>query len=256
MWAVWGAPTHWTQYTGLISSLIAVTGAFGLLISGTKGQQICALGVVGMGSFYIPAVQSLIPAENTIISPFSYVILTGYLTLLAGVTLYPMRIKGAVGIIGIAMLAMCVWASVTAFNRWKEGEFNRPQIVGFLASRSAEPLILQKGYDQLIPVALRDGITQAGIGGLLAWHSGSGDEAGKPKVVVIATSRITTAKKLRYPKEGILLYVWNGDQWASFPSNVDCYSAFATLQVDGMLSNELTTGGVQSYYFFPWQKSP
>lgn len=37
--------------------------------------------------------------------------------------------------------------------------------------------------------------------------------------------------------------------WA-VPKDADCYTAFATLQVDGMISNELTTGGVQSYYLF------
>ena len=75
MWAVWGAPTHWTQYVGLLSSLTVAVGACGLLISTDKGQVTCAVGAAGMGFFYIPAVQSVIPAEHIIISPIAYVVL-------------------------------------------------------------------------------------------------------------------------------------------------------------------------------------
>lgn len=253
MWAVWGAPTHWTQYVGLISSLIATGGACGLLISGERGQGTCAAGVIGMGLFYIPATQSIIPAENLIISPLNCLILAGYLAFISFVMVYPKRIKGAGIVIGLAMLAMSGWAAITAHTRWKNGEFNRPQIVGFLASRSAEPLGIPQKYETLVPAPVRDGLSKEGIGGRLEWHGSSGDESKATKVVVIATSRIPAPKVLPYPKQGIVIYSWNGNRWIVFPKDADCYPAFATLQMNGMISNELANGGVQSVYFYPWQ---
>ena len=254
MWAVWGAPTHWTQYAGLISSLVLSVGATSLIFSAEKGQGACVLGVLGMSSFYVPAVASIIPAENTIISPLSYVIVTSYLALVVATARYPKHIAGSTWIIVLVPLAMGVWGGFTAYTRWQSGEYNRPEIIGFLASRSEKPLEIPGEYSALVPVAMRSAMAKAGIGGSLVWRAGFFENKRKPSVVVIATSQISEPHRLHYPKQGTIIYIWNGEQWITLPANTECYPAYATLQVDGMLSNDLTTGGTQSYYFFPWQK--
>jgi hypothetical protein len=252
LWAIWGAPTSWTQYVGLFSSLALVGCAIRQIGTPTRRQDLCAICTLGLAFFYVPAAVSLAPAESQIISPFSYVIIVGYLLLLGAVLFYPYRLKSAGLLFGLVVLAMFALTSMAVGTRWTNGEYDRPATLCFIGHRSQQPLVIDSRFDQVFSPTLRKGIQDEGLGGELRWCGSQNWETKPSKMVVIALSQIKVPAQLHYPKHGTVVYVWDGGTWTSIPSNVVCYKSFSTLRPDGMISVEEASGGISSFRVFPW----
>jgi hypothetical protein len=252
MMAVWGAKTHWLQYVGLFSALTLSGGALALLITGEKGQKACALGMAGLALMMVPAATEIVPADGLHIKPVAYVIFGAFVGLAVAIMFYPERLRWARTIsIGLAV-AMLGTVVITAGRRWQDGEFNRPVIIGFHAERSTAPLDLPPNAGpglpaDLLPAALRAEIARTGVGGRLRWTGMVSPVSRATQMLVIVTGPIPAAQPLPYPKKGTVVYVWNGERWATIPEGAACYTSHATVLPDGTISRRLAGGGEQRF---------
>ena len=254
MMAVWGAPTHWTQYVGLVASLALVGGSISLFVSGEKGQLTCAIGIVGMAFIYVPAAVALVPVEDGRVVPLAYLVEIGYLLLAASGLFFPRRLRGAPWIVFSLGVAMVGYAGMTACVRWRDGVFNRPRVACFLGALRPDPLIVPDQFANWFTPSLREQLTREGLGGSLAWCGAAGDMSRQTRLMVIATEPVRAAKPLPYPKQGTIVYLWDGRRWSVFPEGIECYPAYATLQPDGMISITDALGGEARVGLFPWPR--
>lgn len=260
MMAVWGAPTHWTQYVAVLSGLVLTGGAMTLLVTKDKGQVTCVAGTAGLAFMMVPMSMAVIPAEHIRVNPVAYVFLAIYVALAAAVVNFPerLRFRWAGAVMTLVVLTMVGAAGVMTIDRWLNGEFNRPVIIGFTAERSTAPLDLPANAGpnlpvDLFPATLREEISRTGVGGRLKWSGMIGLNTYETRMVIIVTGPIPLSQQLAYPKQGTIVYVWNGDRWSTIPRETLCHAASAYLLPNGMVSKSTATGGTQRFGMFHWK---
>lgn len=253
MWAVWGAPTYLVQYIGLLSSLLLLISAFACLFKPFIARRLATASILGIGTLYIPASASLLPSPNTIISPISYILLFGYFALLAFSLFFPRPWRWSILLFVGCLFISAGFAATTYFHRAEQGKLDFPSIASFRWTPTADPLYVKYDPDGWITPDARQLLTEHGITGILSWSGTQGHSAGSRRVIVICSSRIASPKKLPHPRKGTIFYIFDGATWKTVPEQASVYSAYATLQPDGMLEQVLPSGGAQGSPAFAWQ---
>jgi hypothetical protein len=253
MWAAWGAPTHPIQYIALFSALGFMLSAFVVLASPKIGRWISIASILGIGVYYIPATQSLVPSATLIISPFAFLLIGGYFALLAFCLFYPIQIPLSIPLIVLCLLAAIGFSAHIFIQRTIDGEFRRPAIAYFKWTPSEAPLsIVDVRDEEWLTEAALASLSAEGMRGSLEWQGSQGSKENRPKMIVISSRPIPEHKDLHYPKGDFVIYVFDGSHWMSIPKDADFYPAFATLDTDGMLRQETSSGGIQGTSAFRW----
>lgn len=251
---VWGAPSYPEQYIALVSSVLLLASAFVCLFTPVAGRILAILSVLGAGTLYIPASASLVPAASTLISPVAFLLLFGYFVLLGFALFFPTRWRWSTPILVCCLLTSSAFAAVTYFRRSEQGNIDWPSIASFQWTYTPDPLQVQFAPDGWISSETEQALSENGIKGVLKWSGGTGYLSERRRVVVVCRSRITVPKELFYPKQGTVIYIFDGTAWRSIPKQPDVYPAHATLEPDGMLEQDCPTGGRQGTSAFgSWQ---
>jgi hypothetical protein len=194
--------------------------------------------------FFVPAVVSLVPAHNTITSPLAFVVILGYLAAVGFAFLTP-RIASwpAIAYAVLICAAVALYTS-TYLDRARTGEYAWP-VFDFYLVEGNEPLFVGKDHMQVLTDSDIARLKTIGLRGEVNWYGRSGN-AGAASVIVICRARPDEPKRIHFPKAGRVLFIYDGDRWMTVPASFESYERFVTLQTDGMLSQELSSGGVQS----------
>jgi hypothetical protein len=253
MWAVWGAPTHPVQYIALLSSILLIVSAFVCLFTSVAGRVLATCSLLGIGTLYIPASASLVPAATIIVSPIAYLLLFGYFALLAFALFFPRRWRWSIPLFACCLLTSGAFAATTYFHRLQQGEIHWPSFVYFEWTPTADPLHVEHDTDGWITPETTNVLSEHGVTGILRWSGSQGYPAESRRVIIICRSRIPTPKDLPYPKQGTIIYVFDGTAWKTVPDQPNVYAAHATLQTDGMLEQVTPGGGAQGTAAFTWR---
>lgn len=253
MWAVWGAPTYPVQYVGFLSSLALLISAFVSLFKPVTARRLATASILGIGSLYIPASASLVPSPNTIIPPIAYILLFGYFALLAFGLFFPHPWRWSILLFVGCLFISAGFAATTYFRRAEQGKIHFPSIASFRWTPTADPLYVEYDPDGWITPEARQLLTEHGITGTLSWIGTQGHSDKSRRVIIICSSRIPSPKKLPHPKMGTIFYIFDGATWKTVPEKASVYSAYATLQPDGVLEQVLPGGGAQGSSAFAWQ---
>jgi hypothetical protein len=254
MWAVWGAPTHPVQYIALLSSLVLLLSAFVSLASPEVARKLAVACVLGVGVYYIPATQSLVPSATLRISPMAYLLIGGYFALLSFALFYPKRFQLSIPVIVVCLLVAIGFSAHTLVQRKLDGEFRRPSIAYFKWTPSDAPLSIPNPRDrEWLSERMLASLSEHGLRGSLDWQGSQGARDAQPKMIVISSGPIPESKDLHYPKGDFVIYVYNGSDWNSIPAEPQVYPSFATLETDGMLRQKTSSGGIQGSSAFRWK---
>ena len=253
MWAVWGAPTHPVQYVALISSLALFLSSFLCLAKPAEGRAIATFSLLGMGTLYIPAASSLVPAATLLVSPVAYLIVLGYFGLLAFALFFPTRSRGSIPILAMCLVTSAGFAATTYFRRVHHGEMQWPSFVYFEWIPSATGLKVEYDTYGSITSTTKEFLLQHGVTGTLRWNGSQGTPTNEPRIIVICRSRISAPIDFHYPKQGTVVHIFDGSTWKSIPDQPDTYPAHATLTIEGMLEQDVPGGGRQGTLAFLWR---
>lgn len=254
MWAVWGAPTHPIQYIALFSALGLLLSAFVSLASAERGRGLAIASILGVGMYYIPATQSLVPSATLRISPTAYLLILGYFVLLGFSLFYPKRLRLSIPVIVVSLLVAIGFSTHTFVERKLDGEFRRPSTAYFKWTPSSTPVTFADSRDQAwFSESMLASLSAEGISGSLDWQGSQGSREGRPKMIVISSGPIPENKNLHYPKGDFAIYIFDGTNWRSIPSEPQVYPSFATLETDGMLRQKTSSGGIQGTLAFRWK---
>lgn len=254
MWGVWGAPVHPTHYISLLGALALFAGAFVSLANPNGGRIVSLAGLASMGSLWIPGVVSLVPQHNTIISPLSYLVFLLYFATVGFALFYPIRWRWSVPAFVIVLCVAAGFAGVTALTRVRGGEFVRPSFAYFRWHPGGESLVIEQDPDGWIDSEARTLLEQAGIRGGLEWTGSSGDRSASHRVILLAQRQPVSRYELHYPRQGILIYAFDGARWQMIPERAPTFSTFATLEPEKsatMLWQD-AGGGRQGTTAFTW----
>jgi len=254
MWAVWGAPTHPIQYVALFSALGLLLSAFVTLASAEVGRWMAIACSLGIGAYYIPATQSLIPSASLIVSPIAYLLIVGYFALLAFCLFYPRRLPFSIAVLVLTVLVALGFSAHTFASRLSDGEYRRPGMAYFKWTPSAAELHIKDERDQnWLTDEMLAILSSRGVQGSLDWQGSQGAKEKRPKMIVIASGPIPENKDLHYPKGDYVIYIFDGSSWSSVPSDPEVYPSFATLETDGMIRQRTSSGGIQGTSAFRWK---
>lgn len=212
---------------------------------------ICTLGV---GIYYIPATQSLVPSATLIISPVAYVLIGGYFALLAFCLFYPKRLVFSIPVLALSLLIAAGFSAQTLFDRISDGEFRRPAMAYFkwIPPSDSELHISDSRDKGWLSENMLSTLSSKGFRGSLDWQGSQGGRANQPKMIVISSGPIQEDKNLQYPKGDYVIYVFNGTDWITIPDDAEFYPSFATLETDGMIRQKTSSGGIQGTSAFRW----
>jgi hypothetical protein len=253
MWAVWGAPTHPIQYIALFSTLGLSVSAFIAVASPKTGRWLSIVCTLGVGIYYIPAAQTLVPSTTSTNSPIAFLLIGGFFLLLAFCLFYPTQM-----VISIPVMALCLliaagfWAN-TLRERISDGEFRRPALAYFKWTPSNADLHIINSRDQeWLPEGILSFLSSQGTKGSLRWQGSQGRGDNSPKMIIISSGPIPQNKDLHYPKGDYVVYVFNGTDWTTIPHDAEFYPSFATLETDGMIYQRTSSGGRWGTSAFLW----
>jgi hypothetical protein len=234
MWGVWGAPIHVVHYLGVFGALGLLGGALVCLANPRRGRIMAVVSLAVMGTFWIPSTASLVPQHNVILSPLAFVVVGLYLGTVAFSLLYPAPWRGSVPALVIVLLGATGFAATTAIQRMRMGEFARPSIAYFRWQPSNQGNVeVVRDPDGWIDSEVRTLLERGGIHGRLEWSGATGGQGDSHHLIIVAAAAPPEPHELPYPREGVILYIFDGTQWRSLPEGAAVYPATATLEPQG-----------------------
>jgi hypothetical protein len=264
-WGVWGAPVGLGNWVALVSGMALCGAAFLCFWSVQKAFLVAKFASVIWACLFIPGIALLVPSKNIVIDPMSFIIVAILFGVLGFVLLYPKRSKT-----GMAIFALLIgwggWVYQSTYNESvSSGEYNWPSL-DFYSVEGEEPLSLV-GHIPAIhirgdfsgPTTTTSGgetrgitdqdvqlLSRGGLKGELRWRGASGElKAAQTAVVVICRDWTDEPRKIHFPKSGKVFHIFENGAWRTIPEDFDSYERFVELQPDGMLSQQLQTGGTQ-----------
>jgi hypothetical protein len=232
MWGGWGAPVHPAHYIALLGALGLVVAALLSLARPTWGRVLSVVALSGMGTFWIPAVVSLVPQYDVIVSPTAYVVVSVYFGVVGFSLLYPRRLRWSIPAFAIILCLALSLVGITVARRIQSGEYQRPAIVYFRWQEGSE-LIVEDDVNSWINAEAKTLLENAGVRGRLKWTGASGEQGAAHRIILLVKRQPPVPYQLRYPRVGTIIYAYNGTEWRMIPNNAATFSSFATLEPEG-----------------------
>lgn len=255
MWGVWGAPVHPAHYMGLLGAFALFVGAIISLSRPAQGRFVSMMGLAGMGTFWLPATASLVPQHDVIISPVAFLVVGLFFAAAGFALLYPRRWRWSLPALGLLVCTAIGIAGMVTARRLHDGEYARPSFAYFHWHPGGEGLEVRLDPDGWMDSEARALLARSGIHGTLEWSGSSGEHSAGHRVILLAQRQPVSPFRLHYPRQGILIYAYDGSQWRVIPESAATFPSFATIQPEGsntMLWQEDADGGRQGTTAFSW----
>ncbi len=256
MAGVWGVQISPLNYVAVFAAVALFFGSFVCLFNLLVGRIICGIALAALGTFYVPAIVSIVPAHNEIVPPIGYLIFLAYLGAMAFALFYPEKKKFSWPVLVIVLLGAGAFFGVTFTNRVTGGEYDRPAISFFIWKSGGSELQIEDDYDHWIKNETEALLKRNGIRGELKWNGSSGDPKQKNQVIILVKQQIISSKQIFYPRNGTVIYAFDGTNWLTIPQNISAYSTFATLDPFGsntMFNERLADGAIQGSGAYFWK---
>lgn len=255
MAGVWGVPINPLNYVAVLAAMALFFGSFVCLLNVSIGRIICGVSIVALGTFYVPAVVSIVPAHNEISSPIIYLIFLAYFGVVAFALFYPARKKFSLSIFLSVLALGGIFAGVTYAHRLANGEYDRPSFAFFVWQSGSSNLQIEDDSDGWLSDETKLLLEKSGIRGKLKWSGSRDYKTQNSCVVILAQKQIATPKQIFYPRHSLIIYAFDGTNWISWPTNVPTYSTFATLKPDGSqtMLEQNVVGGIDGTSAFQWK---
>lgn len=254
MWGVWGAPVHPSHYIALLGALAIFVGAFITLARPGWGRLLGLVGLAAMGSLWIPGIVEIVPQHNVIISPAAYLAFLLYFAAIGFALLYPRRWRWSLLAFVVVLCVAIGFVAVTTVSRVRAGEYARPSFAYFRWYPGAATLAIEHDSDAWVDSEARSMLERAGIHGRLEWIGSSGERRASHRIILLAQSQPSSVHELRYPRDGVLIYAYDGEKWRIIPEGAATFSSFATIEPQNsstMLWQD-AAGGRQGTAAFTW----
>jgi hypothetical protein len=228
---VWGVPIHPLEVVAFLSSIVLLVGAVKSASRPELGRKIAIAGIAGLGGLCAPWLIGLVPRHNVTYSPIAYVVVVGYVVLLAFCLVFPRPFKLSVAIFLVLLGAGTVYFAITYQRYVRIGEYDRPRIdcIRWYPEPSND-IVVAKYSEEVIDPDIKRFLQQAGIHGTLSWRGSNGGEKAGKRMIVLAKAKPPSDTKLYHPKDGLLLYAFDGTRWIKFPPDAKTYLLFASFE--------------------------
>ena len=256
MAGVWGVKISPLNYVAVLAAMTLFFGSFVCLFNLPSGRKICGVALAALGTFYVPAMVSIVPANNESFSPFIYLIFLAYFGAFGFALFYPTKRKFSWPLFLIILLTAGAFVGFTFTNRVAGGEYDRPALCFFVWKPGGSELQIENDSDHWIKSETKTLLEQNGIRGQLKWNGSRGYPTKKNQVIILSKQQIITSKQIFYPRNGTIIYAFDGINWQMFPQIILTYPAIATLDPFGsntMLNERLADGATQGSGAFFWK---
>jgi hypothetical protein len=254
---VWGVPIHPLLLVAFVSSIVLLVGAVKSASRPALGRKIAIVGIVGLGTVCGPWLIALVPRHNVINSPISYVVIAGYVALVAFCLFFPRPLKFGIFVFVLLCGAATACFAITYQKYVRMGEYDRPRIDCFRwYAEPKDDLIIAEHSEEFVDPELKTLLQKAGIRGTLKWRGGS-DTGIRKRMIVLMQRKSPLDAKLYYSKAPLILYAYDGNTWLKFPPETATYPLFSTFEdtensEQTMLCHPEIDGGKQCTPGFQW----
>ncbi len=134
----------------------------------------------------------------------------------------------------VALLGLAAaFAGVAAAERLRSGELYRYSVASFRWRAGGEGLLVERDPGGWIDAEARRLLEAAGIRGRLDFSGASGDPSAPRRMIVLAQHPPPSRHELRYPRDGVIVYAFDGESWRTLPPHAPTFPSSATLEPEG-----------------------
>jgi hypothetical protein len=123
-----------------------------------------------------------------------------------------------------------VAAGVIYETRLRRGDYAQPSFAYFRWWPGTDNLVIDSDPGGWISPDTQSLLEHAGIRGRVGWVSTVGERSAEHRVIVLAQRLPTNACKIYFPRERVLIYVYDGSRWRTIPNGATTFPSFATLE--------------------------
>jgi len=245
----------------LLAVLCAVAIIFGGVWCATKpdrGRVVALGGVMGLLPLCFLWIVDMVPEHNRLNSTLDFAIVGTYLALLGFGLFFPGSYRYSWIAFGLVICSAFATYAFTYTNRVAQGEYDRPTLECFIWDpEPTHDLIIANIFETGGKQELAELLGNAGIRGTVE-QSGWGDTAsGRNRLIVLAQAPPPPNTKLFFPKQGSLIYAFDGAQWTKFPPDAATFPLYASFKDDvgnSMICGTRPDGGEVCYAGLNWNR--
>jgi hypothetical protein len=213
------------------------------------GRTIAIVGVIALITIWIPWVNSIIPVHDVIPSPIAYIVVVAYVVLAGFVFLFPSRFWFSIPAVILILLAGIISGARTYVHRSRIGEYAWPDVECFVwDADGAKSLTVKRDDYGYINGEAKEILERVGIRGTVSWHGGSVNSGNHNRILVIASKKPPATSRLYHPRNGLIIYLFDGDKWTKLPPEAETYARYSTFErpdsdnPDNMICSEEVDG--------------
>ena len=254
--SIYGAPTSVSQLIALTGALGLIGAAFVSLLIGSGGRVLAIFSLVALGVLYIPASRSLAPSAGYFFRPDGYIVIGGYLVVLAFSLFYPIRHKFSVHALVFVLFLSSAIAVHAYYERFSSGQYDWASLVFFQLEKGSDELIVESDPQQWMTDEILAELNKAKIRGHLKWNGAIGQSDSGKTMVLIGADRITEGRRIYYSKEDTIIYYFDASELKTIPPNARTFDQYPiTLETNGRVYFTTSRGGTSSAKAFYWKQN-
>ena len=254
MWAVWGAPVGAAQVVALLGSVALLAAAFLSLGNAQRARRLGLAGLLSMGALWIPGVAALLPLHGVAASPWAGLPFVLYFAATGFALFHPRRWRWSLPAFVVLLGLAASVAGVTLAQRFRSGDLAAFTVATFRWEAGGERLVVDRDPEGRIDPAARRLLEAAGIRGRLDFAAASGEPRAARRVIVLAQRAPRSHIELHYPRDGLVIYAFDGERWRTLPPDAPTFPTSATLETEGSTTMlwQRVRGGRQGSPAFYW----
>jgi hypothetical protein len=196
-----------------------------------RGRMIAVCALIAVAPLWVVWIIELVPQYSIRFSLLTYALLPIYVVVLAFVLFLPHRLRFSITIIVVVCCSAGILAWGTYVKRVQGGEYDRPGVACFRwRTDPANQLVILRDPINWIDARARHALEQAHIHGTLQWTGSVGEPRLRNRMIVLLQTKPANGTRLYPPRDGVLLYAFDGQRWLKSPGDAPTYPLFLTLE--------------------------
>lgn len=254
--SIYGAPTSVNQFIALIGAMGLIGAAFVGLLTGSGGRVLAIFSLVALGVLYIPASRLLAPSAGYFFRLDGYIVIGGYLAVLAFSLFYPKRHKFSVRALVFVLFLSSAIAVHAYYERLSSGQYDWASLVFFQLKKGSDELLVESDPQQWMTDEILAELKKAKITGQLKWNGAVGQRDSGKTMILIGADRITEGRTFNYSKEDTIIYYFDASELRTIPPNAHTFEQYPlTLETNGRVYYSTSRGGTSSAKAFYWKQN-
>jgi hypothetical protein len=251
----YGVRPHPVLLSALLSAILFVIAAATTEANPQRARIIAVFACLAASPLWIVWIIGVVPAHDVVFAlPIPHLLVVAYLILLGFVLFWPKHFRFSIVLFTLVFCAGVVVAWQTYTKRVASGEYDQPGVASFRWTPDMSGrVVLTRDSNNWIDQRVLAVLNTAGISGTLQWSGVWGEQSARNRMILLLKEKPPLGTRLYPPRQGVLMYAFDGSKWIKVPENMPTYSSFFSIEESEghTMLYENTAGGKAGTQIWP-----